>query len=94
MSSLSEPQVLKIEETSASKTHVCDLCGKGSFALQDLRLGYVRYAHESCLRIGSKAISLFFELIVTHTNGTNILAEELLKARGAKFDLNDLFKEK
>ena len=88
---MTEKQVIEIEVAADTKTHPCDLCGKGSFTIRDLRLGYVRYAHEECVRIGGKAITLYFQLITTHSNGTNILAEELLRARGAKFRLDDLF---
>jgi hypothetical protein len=76
------------------RKHPCDLCGKGQLGDGCLRVGgYVTYAHDECCSIGDEAIRRFFQLIIYHPNGTNILAEELLKARGAKFELNDLFKQ-
>lgn len=82
-------------ETTTPKKHPCDLCGKGELGGESLHVGgYVNWAHRDCCKIGNKAIERYFRLITTHPNGTNILAEQLLKARGAKFFLHDLFTEK
>jgi hypothetical protein len=79
--------------TEQKKPKSCDLCGGKEGRIELYAGGYVGHAHERCTEIGNQAIELFFKLIAFHPNGTNILAEQLLKARGAKFDLNDLFKE-
>jgi len=89
-------ETIHIEELELPKTKICDLCGKEGKTHKEVQLhagGYVIWAHPQCCEIGNKAIERFFKLIAYHQNGTNILAEQLLKARGAKFFLNDLFKD-
>jgi len=59
----------------------CDLCNRADSKVRVLGNGVVGKAHTDCLKIGVKAIELYFEHLVSHPLGMAELAKRIVEAK-------------